>query len=218
MRRLLACSVMSVVTIVVPTAQLQTPADWIWRTDTPSKVTATTPMPKDSWYFVAMPPGWHVTTGPGTIIHHPAHGAKGLYSLELEVHLFPGTSQSEYGLLAGGRGLEAASASPEYIAFVGRRDGQSAILRYTAKGPAPIRDWTASPAVLPHPGGEGTVKNIFRVDVTMQEVVFSANGKEIVKLPKTGLALDGLIGLRAGPDLNLHITRLDVTHKLAPAK
>lgn len=219
MKRVLAFLVMSIVTIVVPHArQLQTPTDWLWRTDTPSKVVATNPVPKDGWYFVAMPPGWHVTTGPGTVIYHPAHAARGLFALELEVHLFPGTSPSEYGLFAGGRSLETSSTSPEYVAFVARRDGQSAILRRTAAGTTPIRDWTASPAVLPHPGGNDTVKNILRLDVTTQEIAFSANGKEIVKMPRAAVALDGLFGLRAGPDLNLHVTRLDVTHKLAPAK
>lgn len=219
MKMLIAGSMMAVVTIVVPHArQLQTPTDWRWRTDTPAKAVATDPPPPDGWFFVAMPPGWHVTTGPGAVIYHPAYEAKASFALEMEVFLFPGESQAEYGLFVGGRALDASSTAPEYVAFVARRDGQSAIIRHTAKGATPIRDWTATPAVAPHPGGNDTVKNILRLDATTQEIAFSANGKEIVKVPRASVAPEGLFGLRIGRNLNVHVSRLDVTQKLAPGK
>ncbi len=219
MKRLIACSLMAIITIpALDARQLQTPTDWLWRNDTPAKVVSTGPPPADGWFFVAMPPGWHVTTGPGTLIYHPGHTAKGAFALEMEVHLFPGDSQSEYGIFAGGRALETASTAPEYVAFVARRDGKSAILRHTGKSTTAVREWTASPAVAPHPGGEDTVKNILRLDATAQEVTFSANGKEIVKMPRAGLTIDGLFGLRIGANLTVHVTRLDATHKLAPGK
>ena len=40
--------------------------------------------------------------------------------------------------------------------------------------------------------------------------------KEIAKVPRAGLSTDGAFGFRVGKDLNLHISTLDVTHRLAP--
>ena len=36
------------------------------------------------------------------------------------------------------------------------------------------------------------------------------------RLPRSELNLDGQFGFRVGKDLNLHASRLDVTHRLAP--
>ena len=69
---------------------------------------------------------------------------------------------------------------------------------------------------MPHPGGDATAKNVLRVEVGATDVVFSANGKEIAKVPRAGLSTDGAFGFRVGKDLNLHISTLDVTQRLAP--
>jgi hypothetical protein len=76
--------------------------------------------------------------------------------------------------------------------------------------------WKANDAVVPHPGGDATARNVLRVEVGATDVAFSANGKEIAKVPRAGLATDGAFGFRVGKDLNLHISTLDVTQRLAP--
>ena len=85
-----------------------------------------------------MPPGFHVTTGPGTVLFHPDHAGKGNFSVEAEVFLFPGDSPSDYGIFVGGRDLDPAK-SPSYIAFLVRRDGKASVLRLG--GMSPIVDW-----------------------------------------------------------------------------
>jgi hypothetical protein len=197
---------------VVSAAQLKTPTDWKWRMDTPGKVIEAGEPGPGEMHFVGMPPGWHISTGPGALLYHADHALKGNFAIEAEVFLFPGDSQEEYGVFMGGRNLEAGQ-SPVYTAFVARRDGRGAVIRQT--GAAPIVAWKLNQAILPHPGKE-TVKNVFRVDVNPKDVVFTANGKEVATLARTEVSVEGLFGFRVGSGMNLHASRMDVTQKLAP--
>ena len=200
------------VTAVGAGQQLQTPSDWRWRTDDPATLVQGQDVAANSWRFVAMPPGWHVTTGPGALLYQPDYQGKGNFSVEAEIFLFPGDSREEYGVFLGGRDL-APEQSPSYVAFVARRDGKAAVLR--RGGTSPVVDWKTNGAVLPHPGKD-TVKNVLRVDVNAMDVVFSANGKDVITLPRAGLNLEGSFGFRIGANMNVHASRLDITHRLAP--
>lgn len=193
------------------TAQLKTPVDWKWRVDGPGAIVDADPPKATDTRFVAMPPGWHITTGPATLLYHPDDQTKGNFAVEAEIHLFPGESQEEYGVFLGGKGL-AASETPSYVSFVARRDGKGAII---PRGGTAIVDWKANEAILPN-ATKDTVRNVLRVDVTANDVVFTANGKEVAKIPRAGLNLDGYFGFRFGKDMNVHASRLDLTHKLAP--
>jgi hypothetical protein len=213
----LTFSLVAVAALAVPATarQLQTPTDWKWRTDAPAKVTSESKLGPDMWHFVAMPPGWHITMGPGGLLYPTGRTASGNFTLEAQIFLFPGTSQDEYGVFLGAASLDA-TATPPYLAFVARRDGQAAVLRRAALGFEPVVAWKANDAVVPHPGGDATARNVLRVEVGATDVAFSANGKEIAKVPRAGLATDGAFGFRVGKDLNLHISTLDVTQRLAP--
>lgn len=200
----------------LPAMQLQTPTDWKWRTDAPATVRDTDKdLPADHWFYVAMPPGWHITTNPGVTLYHPQHGGTGLYRIQSQAFLFPGTSTSEYGVFIGGRQLDSTTAAPNYVAFVARRDGQIAVLKREGATTTALVDWKANDAAVAHTG-EGTAKNIFKVEVLTAEVVFSVNDKEVARLPKAGLPTDGAFGIRAGAGLNLHVSSFDATYMLAP--
>jgi len=211
--RLVAVAITMAGAAAALTAQgLQTPADWRWLNDEPAKLVQGQDVPPGAWRFVAMPPGWHVTTGPGALLFHPEYAGKGNFSIEAEIFLFPGESPSEYGVFLGGRDLDPQK-SPSYLAFVARRDGKAAVLRLG--GMSPIVDWKANSAVMPHPGKD-TAKNILRVDVNPADIIFSANGKDVIRLPRAGLGVDGQVGFRIGKGLDVHVSRLDITHRLAP--
>ena len=198
-------------------AQLKTPSDWKWRTDGPATLMTDGTQPTlEQLYFVAMPPGWHVTTGPGTLLYQPEFSGRGNFAVEAEIFLFPGDSQEGYGVFFGGKSLDESSAQPTYLAFLARRDGQAGVFERSAPGLTPIVDWATNDAVVPHAGGEGTAKNVLRVDVNLNEIVFSVNGKPVTKVPRAGRTLDGHVGFRIGPRVNLHASRLDVTYRLAP--
>jgi hypothetical protein len=140
---------------------------------------------------------------------------KGLYRLQSQAFLFPGTSQQEYGIFIGGRDLEPASSAPSYTAFVARRDGHVAVLKRQGATTTALVDWKRHEATL-IPTGSDTAKNIFKVEVLPTEVVFSVNDSEAARLPKSQLTTDGFFGLRAGADMNLHVSTFDATYVLAP--
>lgn len=193
--------------------QLRTPPDWKWRIDDGNGKIIETGDPKpNEAVFVAMPPGWHVTTGAATLLYHPDYQTKGNFAVEAEIFLFPGDSQEEYGVFLGGKGL-APNETPSYLSFVARRDGKGAILR--RDGP-PVVDWKVNEGILAHSGKDDTAKNILRVDAGPVDVVFSANGKEVARVPRASVNLDGHFGFRFGKAINIHASRLDFTQKLAP--
>ena len=194
--------------------QSKTPPDWKWRFDTPGTVTdAPEPKPGEMT-FVTMAPGWHVTTGPAALLYHPDYRTRNTdnFVVEAEIFLFPGTGESEYGIFIGGKNL-TPEERPAYLEFVARRDGMGRIRRGSGE---PVVNWKANDAILPHPGKE-TVKNVLRVEAGPTEVVFQANGKEVARIPRlANLNFEGNFGFRIGQDTNVHLSRLDITHKLAP--
>jgi hypothetical protein len=198
-------------------AQLSTPADWKWRQDAPAPLAPGAAMTPGSWVFVRMPPGWHITTGPGVLLYPTAHGdADGNFSIEAEIFLFPGESLEEYGVFAGSKDIEAGD--PSYTAFVLRRDGRAAILQRRGARTTAVADWQARDAILRGTGGGGEpVKNVLRVDVTASAVAMSVNGVQVGTVPRQDVAVDGRFGFRVGKDMNLHISTLNVTRRLAPA-
>ena len=195
---------------------LKTPADWKWIPDAPAKVIEAGDAGPDTMFFVAMPPGWHITQGPGALLYQPDYQARGSFVVEAEVFLFPNSSLEEYGIFFGGRSLEPAT-NRTYLAFVARRDGQAAVIERTSRGVVPVATWMTNSGVAPQAGTE-PVKNVLRIDVGAVDVVFSANGTSIAALPRARLNPDGQFGLRIGKGVNVHVSRLDVTHRLAPAK
>jgi hypothetical protein len=215
----IACSALVVIagsTALLPAMQLQTPAAWKWRTDSPARVTDSDKgLTPDKWFFVAMPPGWHITSSPGVVIYNPAVAATFVFKLESEAFLFPGASQEEYGIFIGGRDLEQASTTPSYTAFVARRDGRIAVLKRNGATTTALVDWKTNDAVIPQTGTEAT-KNTFLLDATASEAIFLVNGKEVARVPNSQLTPGGLFGLRAGANLNLHVTTLNATMVLAP--
>jgi len=217
MKRLGIVGMLVLCLLVRMSAQLKTPSDWKWRTDGPASLVPDGGQPADDrLYFVAMPPGWHVTTGPGTLLYHPDYEGRGNFAVEAEIFLFPGDSQEGYGVFVGGRSLDQSSSTPGYLAFLTRRDGQAAVFERSDAGLAPVVDWMASDAVVPHAGGEGTAKNVLRVDAGLSEIAFSVNGKPVATIARGNRDLAGHVGFRIGPRVNLHASRLDVTYRLAP--
>lgn len=194
---------------------LKTPPDWKWVPDAPASVIEAGEARPDAMFFVAMPPGWHITQGPGAVLYQPDYQGRGNFVVEAEIFLFPDSTTEEYGVFLGGRSLDAP-ANRSYVAFVGRRDGQAAVINQKPGGATPVLNWTAA-SFAPLQGPDA-VKNIFKVEVGSTDVVFSANGTVVTKLPRASLAVDGPFGLRTGKGINVHVSRLDVTHRLAPAK
>jgi hypothetical protein len=170
-------------------------------------------MPDSTWRFVQMAPGWHITTRPGALMYDPSLQAAGNYVLESVQILFPGTTQSGYGVFFGGRDLEGPSA--HYVAFLVRRDGHVTIERHQDSAITVLVPWTPAPSVE-QVTGDNTARNVLRVAVRPDSVLFAVNAVPVAAYARSGEALEGFFGFRTGPDLNLHVTTLDYTRRLAP--
>ena len=196
--------------------QLAPPPGWKWVTDRPAQLSTVPDRQGDTLFtFVRMPPGFHITMGPGGVLYEPRFIAEQRFTLESEIFHFPNSTNGEYGLFVGGTGLEGSS--PRYVSFVLRGDGSVAAWERSAAGTRMLSEWRRADAVIPADGKEAQ-RNRLRLVVTRQEAVLKANGLDILILPLEGLSLDGNFGFRVGEGLNLHVTTLDVTQRLAPAR
>lgn len=196
-------------------AQLSTPPDWRWRLDRPAHLVTGQDVPDSAWRFVGMPPGWHVTTGPGVVLFNPAERASGRYSLSADFILFPDPSDSPFGLVLGGTDLSTPGAA--MVAVHLRRDGAVRVVAGGPSGDRVVAPWRVHAAVKPHPG-TGTVTNVLRVSVAPDSLRVFVNDSAIVVVDAAGLQTAGQFGFQIGERLNFHITTLDVTRHLAPRR
>ena len=60
------------------------------------------------------------------------------------------------------------------------------------------------------------VKNVLKVDLDPAHAALWVNGTKVLSVPRAEVSTDGRVGFRVGKDMNLHITTLNVTRKLAP--
>jgi hypothetical protein len=165
-------------------------------------------------YFVEMPPGWHVTTGPPVALWDPSISAAGMFRTEMEAYLFdPGDRQEPFGLLVGGRAL--GESDQDYLSFLVREGGEYAVGRRMGSTTQTLIGWTRHPAILSwseRPENEVTVRNTLAVEVREDQVGFIVNGREVVTLVRRALRpTDGIVGIRVGGGLDLHVSRLEVS-------
>jgi len=196
-------------------AQLSAPEHWRWRTDEPARLVVDQEVGADAWRFVGMPPGWHLTTGPAALLWDPAIEGRGRFVVETRMILFPEPSEAGYGVFVGGRDLDGEV--PRYTAFLIRRDGSAAVVTRGREATDTLVRWTRHEAIRPH-GGSGTVENVLGVAADAATVIFTVNGDTVASLPRERVDPSGRLGFRIGESLNMHITTLDVTYRLAPAR
>ena len=168
--------------------------------------------------FVVMRPGWHVFAGPGGLFWDPGSFASGTYAVSSTIFLFPegdpeqsGSTRldSPFGLFLAGRDLETDGAA--YVGFELRNDRRFRIAEHTGGMTQELVPWTEHDAVVTS-GAEATgpVKNVLAVDVRGNRTVFYLNDQQIAELPGERVALDGVIGVRAGAGLSIHVTEVDI--------
>ena len=186
-------------------AELDRPESWQVRTDAPGGDASEV-------YFVEMPPGWHVTTGPAAILWDPATVAEGRFRVETEIFLFDPEGRREgFGVFIGGRRLDGSE--PAYLYFLVREGGEFLVKRRDGERTEVVVPWSAHEAVASwaeRPTGEATARNVLAVEVAEDELRFSVNGEEVTRIPREGIVTDGRVGLRVNHHLNLHVSRLDV--------
>jgi hypothetical protein len=162
--------------------------------------------PESALAFSTMPPGWHVTAGPGGVLYDPANGAAGSFRVASQLFLFSSTPAAGLGVVVGGEALDGRT--PRYTAFIVGPDGR---YRVTRREGATVRDlvpWTAHPAIARHPGGDENVKATLAVVADSAAVRFEVNGAVVTELPRAAVQPDGVVGLRVDPGVNAHVATL----------
>ncbi len=159
----------------------------------------------DTIAFAQMTPGFHLTTGPAAILWHPDSAAKGDFTIESTIFLFPtkGRDQEGYGVFVGGQSL--ADAGQTYTYFLLRNDGKFLVKRRSGATMATLTAWTDAPAIVKQAGTEAA-KNVLRVAASGEMVSFMVNGTEVAKLPRSLVQPDGVFGIRANHAVNAHVS------------
>lgn len=164
-------------------------------------------------FFVDMPPGWHVTTGPAGILYDPEMTANGDFRMEMEVYLFdPQGRRESFGFFVGGSDLQGDGQ--EYLYFLIREGGEFIIKTRGGASTATIQPWTGHPSVnswADRGEGEATALNTLALERTGDELSFQVNGQVVATVPVGTLPVDGIVGMRVNHRLNLHVSRLEVT-------
>jgi hypothetical protein len=111
-----------------------------------------------------------------------------------------------YGLMIGGSDL--AGPNQTYSYFLVRNQGEFYIAnREGDKRPIAVVNWTANPAIVKQ-GDDGRQTNMLAIQVQGDNVIFSVNGKEVSRQPKSKLHVDGLYGFRIGHNLDVDVDQI----------
>ena len=201
---------------IPPGGQLKTPDDWKWRLDEPAAMSPGGKMEAGQWWFVAMPPGWHVTMGPGGLVYHPAYRASGRFIVESELFVFPDSSDEGVGVFVGGQAL-GDGESPAYTSLLLRKDGSASVVRAPAGAVTPIAGWAAVEGVKPH-GGKDAEKHAFRIEAERATVTFLVDGTKVAAIPRAEASPTVISASASAAAVNIHVVRLDFTQQLAPPR
>lgn len=192
-----------------PTAAQEVPAGWEVRPDRGGHAHGGAP---EGLEFVTMPPGWHVTTGPAVILWEPGTTASGEYRVEADIHLFdPAGRREAFGLFLGGADLHGEGQ--RYTYFMLRDGGQFLVKRRAGAETPTVVDWTGHPSIRKWAdrGDGASVLNNIAVEVRGDRVRMFVNGEEVSSVPRSQVDVEGVVGLRVNHNLNLHVSRLEVT-------
>ena len=168
--------------------------------------------------FVVMRPGWHVFAGPGGVFWDPGSFASGNYSVSSTIYLFPegdpeqsGSARlgAPFGLFLAGSGLEGDA--PVFVSFQIDSARRFRVAEHSGGDIRDLTPWTEHEGIATlGEDATGPVENVLAVDVRPDEVVFLVNDDRVAAVPAERLPLDGVIGIRAGAGLSLHVTEIEI--------
>jgi hypothetical protein len=187
-----------------------TPTDWEWQLDAEQTLASDGELAAGEWWYVEMPPGWHITTTEQGVALFPKDTKmEGRWAIEVELFLFPDQSDEGFGIalqdLEGGNQLR----------FLFRVDGQAALEVRHGEEWLLAKPWVSDSLVAPY-DGEGIEKYLLRVTYESGQFRFAVNGREMLSQVAPGDDYRIVPGLRVGKGLNLHVSRFDMVKPLAP--
>lgn len=109
-----------------------------------------------------------------------------------------------YGLVIGGTNM---GPSPTYTYFLIRQAGEYFISNWEGTSPKTVVNWTPNAAIAKE-GPDGKQSNTLAVQVQGDNVIFSVNGTEVARQPKSKVHADGIIGFRIGHTLDVDVDQV----------
>ena len=182
------------------------PAGWSGRTDR-----ANTKL--EDAKFVAMGPGYHVTSGPAAIYWKESDKVTGPFTASATIAQTKAPAHPEaYGIFFMGKNLNAADQNYAYLLV--RGDGKVMVKHRAGNDVHTIMDWTENAAVH-KADASGKATNTVTVDASKPDSVrLSVNGTQVAALPGAHLgSTDGYVGLRVNHNLDVHVSDFTVTPK-----
>ncbi|MHB1327941.1 MAG: hypothetical protein ACYC2K_07040 [Gemmatimonadales bacterium] len=170
----------------------------------------------ESWNFTRMPPGWHITNGPGMLLFDPSLEAKGRYQLETDFFLFPDPTDQPVGLFIAGRDLDA----PDRVQWLGllvRRDGTTGVVHHRGAEDVAVVPYRMTDSLTAHPNKDSQ-RIVLTIDAEQDSLRFSVNRARVGAIARASFPTEGQFGFRIGRGLNLHVVRLDYTQRIAPGR
>jgi hypothetical protein len=111
-----------------------------------------------------------------------------------------------YGLMFGGSSL--AGDMQTYSYFLVRNQGEYFVANREGNArPITVINWTANPAIVKQ-GTDGRQTNTLGMQVQGDNVIFTVNGTEVARLPKSKVHTDGLYGFRIGHNLDVDVDQV----------
>jgi len=181
--------------ILTGTLSAQTPPGLLTRPD--RSTSAADPDDVPDVTIVSADRGFQVNTGPAAVVWNPTNTVAGSYNIEGKFTLQrPASHTSYYGLIFGGRELEAADQS--YLYFLVAQNG--AFLIKLREGNATTRDGIGATlhAAVARPDATGKSVNVLEVRVGADQIAYLVNGTQVHNTPRTVMtaATDGIWGVR----------------------
>jgi len=182
------------------------PAGWMGRTDRATdKLTDAK--------FVAMGPGYHVTSGPAAIYWNPKTITSGPFVASTTITQTKKPTHPEaYGIFFMGKDLDSPGQNYAYLLV--RGDGKYLVNHRAGAEIHKIIPWTESAAVNKE-DASGKSTNKLTVDASKADSVrLLINDKQVAAIGVNHLGkTDGIVGLRVNHNLDVHIGGLTVTPK-----
>lgn len=160
---------------------------------------------------VPMGQGIHVTLGPAIVLYRETGAGSGpFHTLATFTQARKTTHPEGYGLFYGGQALDGAGQ--KYTYFLVRGDGTYLVKRRNGENTTEVsKGWVASPAVH-KVDAKGMATNLLEIDHKRDpgKVVFMVNGQPVYTLDARATDVNGVVGIRANHNLDLHIEGFDV--------
>ncbi|HWF10475.1 MAG TPA: hypothetical protein VG297_18535 [Bryobacteraceae bacterium] len=150
---------------------------------------------------------YHFVMGSAGTFYNSAWTKSGNYKFSARLTQLAAPSHPiSYGLMFGGSDLGGDKQTYSY--FLVRNQGEFFVSNREGNGrPSTVVNWTANPAIVKQ-GNDGKQTNTLGVEVQGDNVIFTVNGTEMTRLPKSKLHTDGLYGFRIGHNLDVDVDQV----------